>query len=354
MSEFFETQNLIILGGFVASLVFLHLGGRLARHYSRTETDSFLKIIYKNLIGPVQFLIGVTLFYSLTQQFSITIGGDYILDKGYNVLLVIGFGWLALRLINVVSDFILRRFNVDTKDNLSARAVHTQIRVVTRFLKTIVFLIALSAALMTFETIRSLGVSLLASAGVASVIIGFAAQKTIANFFTGLQIAVTQPIRLGDAVVVEGEWGWIEEINLTYVVVKIWDWRRLVLPISYFVENPFQNWTRRTASIIGDVILYLDYKMPVEPLRKELDRILDETELWDKDVKVIQVVDTSEKTMKLRVLVSASDSPTAWDLRCFVRERLIAFVQENYPDYLPQHRAIIDGEHDASKKGKAA
>ncbi|MGE4313284.1 MAG: mechanosensitive ion channel family protein [Pseudobdellovibrionaceae bacterium] len=354
MSPFFEADNMILLGGFVASLVFLYLGGKLVHRFSRTEMDTFLKSFYRNLIHPVQFLIGATLFYSLLQQYPIAPGDPEIYSNIYNVLLVTGFGWLALRLINLVSDVILRRFNIETKNNLNARAIHTQIKVLTRFLKALVFLIALSAGLMTFETIRSLGVSLLASAGVASVIIGFAAQKTIANFFTGLQIAITQPIRLGDAVVVEGEWGWIEEINLTYVVVKIWDWRRLVLPITYFVEHPFQNWTRRTASIIGDVTLYLDYKMPIEPLRLELDHILAGTELWDNDVKVVQVVDTTEKTMKVRVLVSATDSSTAWDLRCLVREKMIGFVQENYPQFLPQNRAEISGADDALLRSEKA
>jgi small-conductance mechanosensitive channel len=205
---------------------------------------------------------------------------------------------------------------------------------------TVIFLV-ISAILLSFREVRNLGATLLTSAGVAGIILGVAAQKTLANFIAGLQIAITQPIKIEDSVIVEGEWGWVEEITLTYVVVKVWDKRRVVLPIQYFIEKPFQNWTRTSAELLGPVVLYLDYSLPLEELREELDRILQQEKLWDKKVKVIQVIDSTEKCMVVRVLVSAKDAPTAWDLRCSVREKLISFVQHHYPEALPKNRLSL-------------
>jgi len=166
-----------------------------------------------------------------------------------------------------------------------------------------------------------------------------AAQRTIATFIAGLQIAVTQPIRVDDVVIVENEWGRIEEITLTYVVVRIWDLRRLVVPITYFIEKPFQNWTRVTADILGTVFIYVDYTVPIESIRAELQRILKSSELWDGKVCVLQVTNTSERTVELRALMSAADASTAWSLRCQVREKMVDFIQKNYPDALPKLRA---------------
>ena len=207
-----------------------------------------------------------------------------------------------------------------------------------------IIVVALSLILMSFESIRRIGVSLIASAGVAGIIIGFAAQKAIGTILAGIQIALSQPIRLDDVVIVENEWGRIEEINLTYVVVAIWDKRRLVLPTTYFIEKPFQNWTRNTSEILGTVFIYADYTLPVDAVRKELDRILDGNSLWDGEVKVVQVTDTTERTVEVRVLVSAKDSSTAWDLRVEVRERLLSFLQQRYPECLPKARLEMTGE----------
>jgi small-conductance mechanosensitive channel len=197
---------------------------------------------------------------------------------------------------------------------------------------------------MLFEQVRGLGTSVLASAGVLGIVIGFAAQRTIANLFAGFQLALTQPIRIDDVVIVEGEWGRIEEITLTYVVVRIWDLRRLILPLSYFIERPFQNWTRREADILGTVFLYADYTIPVDALREELKRIAAQSPNWDGKVCGLQVTDATEQTIELRSLVSACDASKAWDLRCEVREKLIAFVQKNYPASLPKVRAELDAQ----------
>ncbi len=195
---------------------------------------------------------------------------------------------------------------------------------------------------MTFEKIRQLGVSIMASAGVIGIIAGFAAQKSIATLFAGIQIAITQPIRLDDVVIVENEWGWIEEITLTYVVVRIWDLRRLVLPITYFIERPFQNWTRVSADILGTVFLYMDYTVPVRVIREELQKIVKGSDLWDGKVCGVQVTDATQQTVEVRALVSAVDSSKAWDLRCLVREKLLEFLQNKYPDSLPKTRVELE------------
>lgn len=210
-----------------------------------------------------------------------------------------------------------------------------------KIVTSIVALIAIASMLMVFESVRHFGTAIIASAGVAGIILGFAAQKSIATLLAGVQIALTQPIRIDDVVIVEGEWGRIEEITLTYVVVCIWDWRRLVLPISYFIEKPFQNWTRTSAEIIGSVFLYVDYSVPLQPLRAELQRILNNSTLWDRKVSVLQVTDSKQHTVEIRVLVSARDAGTSWDLRCEVREQLIAYLQKHHPESLPRLRTTV-------------
>lgn len=341
--ENFKNEEFLLQAGLtVAVIIFYILLERFLKLKADQEKDSFFRKLYAAIIHPVQALFFVSIAYAFVKQFSFDVSDYPWINKTYTILMILSFSWLGINFLNFISERVLRRFDISSEDNLRARSVYTQIRVIRRIVSSIIIVIGVASAAMTFEEIRSLGVSLLASAGVAGIVIGFAAQKTIGNFFTGLQLAITQPIRIDDSVVVEGEWGWIEEINLTYVVVKIWDLRRLILPISYFVEHPFQNWTRKSANIIGDVILHLDYTMPVDALREELDRILDGNDLWNGNVKVVQVTDTKETTMVVRVLVSAKNAPTAWDLRCDVRERLISFVQEKYPDKLPRMRGSID------------
>lgn len=200
-------------------------------------------------------------------------------------------------------------------------------------------LVGFAAVLMTFDAVRQIGVSLLASAGVIGVILGFAAQKSIATLFSGIQLALTQPIRLDDVLVLEGEWGRVEEITLTYVVVRIWDLRRLVVPVSYFLEQPFQNWTRTSSSIMGSVSFYTDYSIPVDILRGKIAEFVQQSSLWDGVFFNLQVIDSTEKSMQLRVLVTASDSSKAWDLRCELREKILLYIQSEYPGALPRVRA---------------
>jgi small-conductance mechanosensitive channel len=246
--------------------------------------------------------------------------------------------WLGIRSVALLRTMVMARYDMDDRDNLKARRVYTQLRVIERVVDAVLILLAIAAMLLTFHAVRRLGVSLLASAGVAGIIVGFAAQRSLATLVAGIQIAISQPIRIEDVVIVEGEWGWIEEITLTYVVVRIWDQRRLIVPITYFIEKPFQNWTRTSAQILGTVFIYADYTVPVEQLRDELQRILESTPLWDRRAWNLQVTNATEHTVELRALMSAEDSSRAWDLRCLVRERLIAFLQATSPRCLPRVR----------------
>lgn len=258
------------------------------------------------------------------------------------LLLVFIISWLGIALVRSIKHFVLSGYDIQHEDNLKARKMHTQMRVFERIMIVLIAFISLAVALLSFEKIREIGLSLLASAGIAGLILGFAAQKSLSLLLAGFQIAITQPIRLEDAVIVEGEWGWIEEITLTYVVVRIWDRRRLVVPINYFIEKPFQNWTRHSADIMGTVFIYVDYGFPVEKMREEMTRLLPRIPEWDGNVNVLQVTNCTEKTMELRALVSASNSPKAWDLRVRLREELIAFMQREYPQYLPKARITLE------------
>lgn len=252
--------------------------------------------------------------------------------------LIAATAWLIILLIEVATDVFMGRHRVDVPDNLTARRIETQFQMLHRIAIVLVILVTLAVMLMTFPAIKHIGESLLASAGLASLVVGLAMKGTLSNMVAGVQIAFTQPFRLEDAVVIEGEWGWIEEIGTMYVVVRIWDLRRLVLPLSYFLDHPFQNWTRTSADLLAHCYVYVDYSMPVEPLRQELGRILASTPLWNKKVNALQVTDFQQNVMQLRALTDARNSGDAWDLRCYVREKLIAFIQQNYPQCLPKYR----------------
>jgi small-conductance mechanosensitive channel len=256
--------------------------------------------------------------------------------------LIAATAWLAILLVQIASKFLSRRFRIDVADNLLARRIQTQFQMLRRIVIILVVVVAVAIMLMTFPAIRQIGMSILASAGLASLVVGLAMQSTLSNLIAGVQIAFAQPFRLDDAVVVEGEWGWIEEIGTMYVVVRIWDLRRLVLPLSYFLNHPFQNWTRSNANLLGSCFVFTDYTAPVDAIREELRRVCQSTPLWNGKVCVLQVSDCSERTMQLRALMDARNSSDAWDLRCLVREKLIDFLQRNYPQCLPRVRGEFD------------
>lgn len=260
-----------------------------------------------------------------------------------NVAVVVTVAWLVTAVVLRIEESTLQRFRVDVADNLAARRVHTQISILRRVTIVVIAVIAVAAALMTFPQARAAGASLLASAGLAGVVAGLAAQSTLGNLFAGLNLAFGNALRLDDVVVVEGEWGRIEEITLTYVVVRIWDQRRLILPSSYFTTTPFQNWTRTSADILGTIELDVDWSVPVDELREAARRIVEESDLWDRRAFALHITDATGGLVRARVLVSAADSSALWDLRCLVRERLVTWLQQTHPTALPRTRTELQG-----------
>jgi small-conductance mechanosensitive channel len=323
--------------GLGAHFLVFSLIKRLARRTPSPVDDAFIK----HCRGPLKIvfpLLALSLFLpvlSLSDAFLSPV--RHLISVG----VIASVTWLLIRATKALEDVLLARFPIDEQDNLRARKFRTQLQI---FRKTVVFVLALlafAAVLMTFDKVRQLGTAILASAGIAGIVLGFATQRTISTVLAGLQIAITQPIRVDDVVIVENEWGRIEEITLTYVVVRIWDLRRLVVPITYFIEKPFQNWTRVSADILGSIFIYVDYTLPVQRIREELHSILKASSLWDGRVWGLQVTGTTERAVELRALMSASDASSAWDLRCEVRERLLEFIQKNYPESLPRLRADL-------------
>lgn len=262
--------------------------------------------------------------------------------KASTLIFIFSLTWLIIRMLRMVKRLLVARYDIGDSDNLKARIVFTQFTILERIAIFILLVLAIGAALMSFDSIREIGVSIFASAGVAGIIIGFSAQKLMATVIAGMQIALTQPIRLDDVVIVEGEWGRIEEITLTYVVVRIWDKRRLVVPTTYFIDKPFQNWSRTSVDLLGTVFLYTDYTVPFDALREELNRIVKDAPAWDGEVANIQVTDSRQTHVEVRATVSARDSGSLWELRVLVREKLIAFLQESYPHAIAHTRVLFD------------
>jgi small-conductance mechanosensitive channel len=284
----------------------------------------------------IVLLVGINLvlpIVSLPARYADVIG------KLTSMIFIAAVAILLIRTVGIFQQVVFTRFDITAADNLQARKVYTQLHVICRVIYVVIVLFAVSAVLMLFEHVRQVGTSLLASAGVVGIIAGFAAQKTLSNLLAGFQIALAQPVRHDDVVVVEGEWGRIEEITLTYVVVRIWDERRLVLPLSYFIEKPFQNWTRVSADLLGSVFVWMDYALPVDEARKALKAIIEASHLWDGRFWNLQVTDATDRTMQLRILATAADSSKSFDLRCEIREKFIAYIQRNHPQGLPRLRA---------------
>lgn len=314
------------------------LESRLAAWAAKTNTkfdDLLVPLVGKSLrvLVPVLGIIFALPILNLPAEYS------DVVAKGTSILLIGAVAWILFEAVNVGQNVLLLSHDLKAADNLQARKMYTQVKVLGKAVHVAVALCTLATILMLFQQVRHVGASLLASAGIVGIIAGIAGQQTLANLFAGFQIALAQPIRLDDVVVVEGAWGRIEEITLTYVVVHVWDDTRLVLPLSYFIQKPFQNWTRASAHITGQVHVFMDYSLPVEEIRKALKPIVENNPLWDKRFWNLQVVEATEKSMQLRVLLTAVDSSKAWDLRCKVREELIAFIQQHHPECLPRFRA---------------
>lgn len=328
-----------ILGGMVLAVLIIHAVLYLiARQVARRTESGLDDSLVRHFRGPSRWILLFLGLKIILPMITLPESTLKVVNHLLSLALIALIAWTIIRIFSALEDHVKSRFDIGVKDNLQARKIHTQLRVLKRIGIIIVCIIALSTALMTFEQIRQLGTTILASAGIVGIVVGMAAQKTIGTFLAGIQIALTQPIRIDDVVIVENEWGRIEEITLTYVVVKIWDQRRLIVPITYFIEKPFQNWTRVSADLLGTIFLYLDYTVPLEEIRKELKRLAEASELWDKKVCVLQVTNTTDRTIEVRALLSAEDASAAWSLRCEIREKMIAFIQKNYPHCLPRLR----------------
>lgn len=324
---------------------FIHvLEAKLTAWATKTENkfdDLIVPLVGRSLriILPVIAIIFALPLLNLPPEFAGIVG------RGSSILLIIVVGVILSQAVGVGEKVVMTRYDIKAADNLQARKIYTQVHVISKTLYVVIAIFVMASILMLFQEVRQFGTSILASAGVLGIIIGFAAQKTIANLFAGFQLAMTQPIRLDDVVIVEGEWGRVEEISLTYVVIHIWDDRRLVVPLSYFIEKPFQNWTRASAQLLGSVFIWVDYTLPLDEARKALKGIIEPHPLWDKRFWNLQVTDATEKTMQIRVLATSADSSQSWDLRCDIREKFIAYIQKHYPQSLPRERAEIGGEN---------
>lgn len=311
---------------------------RLVRRLSRRS--AFLAELSRRARRPLQTVV---VLFAVHVALRLTTTPAWLLH-GLWLAIIGAVAWLVAALLLVAEDAALARLRTDVPDNRRARQVHTQVVVIRRVTVAAVAVLAVGAMLMTFPQARSAGASLLASAGLIGVIAGLAAQSVLGNMFAGMQLAFSDAVRLGDVVVVEGEWGRIEEITLSYVVVHVWDDRRLVLPTSYFAGKPFENWTRQTASLLGTVELDVDWSVPVEPMRDELRRVLSESPLWDGRVCVLQVTDAVSGLVRVRAVMSAVDAPTLWDLRCLVREHLVGWVRSHHPHALPRLRTELTAD----------
>jgi small-conductance mechanosensitive channel len=263
------------------------------------------------------------------------------LQRILTVALTASVGWLAVRLTGVLRDVVEAKYDLKAATDVRARQTVTRVAILRQSLVALIAVVTLCLILMSIPSIRQIGVTLFASAGIAGLVAGLAARPAISNLIAGIQLAVTEPIRLEDSVTVEGEFGNVEEIRATYVIVRLWDLRRMIVPLSYFIEKPFQNWTRATTDLLATVMLYVDYTVPVAKVREELQRIVKTTDLWDGKVCKLQVTNCTESTVELRALLSALDAGRAWDLRCFVREQLIAYLRREHAEALPRARAEV-------------
>lgn len=345
---------LLVMGGSLVGGWLLKVGLFTGlRAYERRTGSVLAGSVVRHMGLAAAFFVPVLLLAVLLPLAQLTPGPLEAVRRVVGIASIVTFAWLLMRAMEVLEDLVLDHYRLDRDNNLAVRKLLTQLQFVKKIGVSLIFFVALALVLMSFATVRRIGAGLLTSAGIASVIVGFAAQRSLSNLLAGFQLAFTQPIRIDDVLVVEGEWGRVEEITFTNVIMKLWDERRLVLPLDYFIEKPFQNWTRTSSQLLGTVFFYADYTLPVEAVRAELIRLAAASPRWDGRVALLHVTDAQENTIQLRALVSAADASIAFELRCEVREKLVAFIQDKYPECLPKTRALVEGA-DALTKAKAA
>lgn len=326
-----------LLTGFVFKVIttlLLHL------YSKKNVTYSLLRSALRRLNKPLTWLLPLIALNLVLPLMELNSRQFRIIDKITSILLIVTFSIVLVAIVKIFEDFLYHVYDLNKSDNLRERKIRTQLQFMRKLVIGLIVILAIGAVLLSFNNLRQIGAGLLTGVGISGIIVGFAAQRSLGNLLAGFQIAFTQPLRLDDALLVEGEFGRVEEITLTYVVLSLWDQRRLILPINYFIEKPFQNWTRNTAEILGTVFLHLDYSAPFETIRTEFNRLLQVSDLWDKRVGVMHVTETTENTVEVRLLISAANSSKAFDLRCYIRENMITFIQENYPDCLPKTRTV--------------
>ncbi len=332
----------IVVGAITAAVVIHWLVYRFVRRLADNPETQVADEVARRMHGPTLILVVVLAFRLTRPTRNIPPELADGVQQAMSIAIIVLIGWTLIVMIGAASKAMTRRYDMGVADNLRARRVHTQVRVIARILIALVLILMGSSILMTFPGVRQVGASVLASAGLAGLIVGFAARSSIANFIAGVQVALAEPFRLDDVVIIAGEWGRIEEITTTYVVVRIWDERRLIVPFSHFLDQPFQNWTRTRADIIGSVFWHVDYTVPLDDLRAELKRITEASPKFDGRVCVLQVTDARPTTLEIRALVSARNSGDAWDLRCEVREKIIAYIQREHPSALPKIRSLSE------------
>jgi small-conductance mechanosensitive channel len=336
------------VGSAALALVAVHLVHRVVVRLG--HHSAFWAGLARHTHRPVQLLAVLVAVQVAVRGGPATGSWEPVLRHALWLAIIGGVAWLVAAVVIVFEDVTLTRFRTDVPDNRQARRVHTQVVMLRRITLAVVAVLGLAVMLTTFPQVRAVGASMLASAGLAGVIAALAAQSVLGNVFAGLQLAFSDAVRLDDVVVVEGEWGRVEELTLSYVVVQIWDDRRLILPTSYFTSKPFENWTRSRSAVLGTVELDVDWSVPVPEIREELRRYLQANEQWDGRVCVLQVTEATGTMVRLRGLVSAVDAPTLWDLRCQVREHLISWVRREHPEALPVLRAEL-AEAEVSRQG---
>ncbi|MFI5928023.1 mechanosensitive ion channel family protein [Micromonospora sp. NPDC051543] len=341
MQSYLETTVAALAAAAVA-LFLVEVVHRITRRFGRRSL--LLTELTDHAHRPFQVAATV-----LAVQFAARFTTGYAVGESWRRLLlhllvlcvIASAAWLVAALLIVVEDTALARFRVDVPNNRHARRVRTQVVMLRRLTVAVIVILTIGVMLMTFPSVRGIGAGVLTSAGVVGVVAALAAQSLLGNVFAGLQLAFSDAVRLDDVVVVEGEWGRIEELTLSYVVVQIWDDRRLILPTSYFTSKPFQNWTRTEAAVLGTAEFDVDWAVPVQIMREELRRLVEGTELWDGRVCVLQVTDATGGMVRLRALVSAADAGSLWDLRALVREHLVGWIRDNRPTAMPRVRTEL-------------
>jgi small-conductance mechanosensitive channel len=333
-------QNLLLLVIPIVAGVSLRYMLSLLAHRRAKETDSysFFRSMIHYLARPLTVWLPLLFLKIAVPAMAVAPEWERRIEKLLDISLIISFAWLLINMVNVGRAYAYHRYDITRKDNIYERKVRTQLQVIQRILSGAIIFVAIAFVLLSFEGIKKIGAGLLTGVGIGGIVVGFAAQRSLGNLLAGLHIAFTQPIRIDDVIIVEGQFGNVEEITLSYVVVRIWDNRRLILPLTYFLEKPFENWTRKEADLLTTVFIYTDYTIPVEAIRKELSRLLDANPAWNKKVGTLVVSDATEHALQLRALISASNSGNASDLQYYVREGLISFIQQNYAASLPLTR----------------